>query len=101
MLRTSQITLARAFSDGRERGRVKNLCAAWGPVTALGQWGDPRLAKQEWGIIPESRNYWIGAQKNDPKGRNDDEEAYGDEPLRGVNLGSFRIGKYRVNGGAV
>ena len=63
---------------------------------ALGQAGDPRLAKQEWVIIPESRNYWIGAQNTDPKGRNYDKETYGDEPLRKVNLASFRIGKYPV-----
>jgi formylglycine-generating enzyme required for sulfatase activity len=63
---------------------------------ALGQAGDPRLAKQEWVTIPVSRNYWIGAQTKDPKGRNYDEEAYGDEPLRKVDLAPFRMGKYPV-----
>jgi len=66
---------------------------------ALGQAGDPRLAKQEWVIIPESRNYWIGAQKKDPKGRNYDEEAYEDETLREVDIAPFRIGKYPVTVG--
>jgi formylglycine-generating enzyme required for sulfatase activity len=63
---------------------------------ALGQAGDPRLAKHEWVTIPAARNYWIGAQSQDPKGRDYDEEAYGDEPLRQVNLAPFRIGKYPV-----
>ena len=63
---------------------------------ALGQAGDPRLAKHEWVTIPAARNYWIGAQSKDPKGRNYDKEEYGDEPLREVNLPPFRIGKYPV-----
>jgi formylglycine-generating enzyme required for sulfatase activity len=63
---------------------------------ALGQAGDPRLAKQEWVTIPATRNYWIGAQSKDPKGRNYDKEAYADEALREVNLLPFRIGKYPV-----
>jgi len=63
---------------------------------ALGQAGDPRLAKQEWVNIPQSKNYWIGAQNEDPKGRNYDEEAYDYETLREVNLAAFRIGKYPV-----
>jgi len=63
---------------------------------ALGQAGDPRLAKQEWVTIPEARNYWIGVQSKDPKGRNYDKEAYDDEALREVNLPPFRIGKYPV-----
>jgi formylglycine-generating enzyme required for sulfatase activity len=65
-------------------------------AAALGQAGDSRLLKHEWVIIPESRNYWIGAQKKDTKERNYDEEAYDDETLREVNLPSFRIGKYPV-----
>ncbi len=63
---------------------------------ALGQAGDPRLVKHEWVTIPATRDYWIGAQKDDPNGRNYDEEAYGDEALRKVNLPPFRIGKYPV-----
>ena len=63
---------------------------------ALGQAGDPRLAKHEWVTIPETRNYWIGAQKKDKKGRNYDQEAFDDELLREVNLAPFRIGKYAV-----
>ena len=63
---------------------------------ALGQAGDPRLAKHEWVTIPAARDYWIGAQDKDPKCRNYDKEAYGDEQLRKVNLLPFRIGKYPV-----
>jgi formylglycine-generating enzyme required for sulfatase activity len=63
---------------------------------ALGQAGDPRLAKHEWVTIPATKNYWIGAQRQDPKGRNYDAESYGDEPLREVNLRPFRIGKYPI-----
>jgi formylglycine-generating enzyme required for sulfatase activity len=63
---------------------------------ALGQAGDPRLAKHEWVTIPASRNYWIGAQNKDSKGRNYDKEASNNEPLRKVSLPPFRIGKYPV-----
>jgi formylglycine-generating enzyme required for sulfatase activity len=63
---------------------------------ASGQAGDSRLAKHEWVTIPATRNYWIGAQKQDPKVRNYDKEAFGFEPLREVNLLPFRIGKYPV-----
>ena len=64
---------------------------------ALGQAGDPRLVKHEWVTIRAARNYWIGAQSKDPKGRNYDKEAYDDdEPLREMNLLPFRIGKYPV-----
>ena len=63
---------------------------------ALGQAGDPRLARQEWVEIPETKEYWIGAQKGDPKVRNYDKEAYDDETLRSTNLEEFRIGKYPV-----
>ena len=59
---------------------------------ALGQAGDPRLKGHEWVTIPESRGYWIGAQKND-------KEAWPDETLRKVDLASFRIGKYPVTVG--
>jgi formylglycine-generating enzyme required for sulfatase activity len=63
---------------------------------ALGQAGDPRLAKYEWVTIPATRNYWIGAQKRDPEGRNYDEEAFDYEPLRRVDMAPFRIGRYPV-----
>ena len=64
---------------------------------ALGQAGDPRLAEHKWVDIPESRGYWIGAQKTNQQGRNYDDEAYDDEtPPRQVNLEPFRIGKYPV-----
>ena len=63
---------------------------------ALGQAGDPRLAMQEWVVIPETKGYWIGAQKEDPQGRNYDKEADPDETPRAVDLPAFRIGKYPV-----
>ena len=53
---------------------------------ALGQAGDPRLGKHAWVTIPAARNYWIGAQNKDQKGRNYDKEAYDDETLRKVDL---------------
>jgi formylglycine-generating enzyme required for sulfatase activity len=64
---------------------------------ALGQAGDPRLANYEWVKIPTTRNYWIGAQSENPRGRNYDTEA-GDEfeTLREVSLPPFWIGKYPV-----
>ena len=55
---------------------------------ALGQAGDPRLARRQWVTIPAAKDYWIGAQ--------DDEEAWGDETRQKVNLDPFRIGKYLV-----
>ena len=66
---------------------------------ALGQAGDPRLVKHEWVKIPETRDYWIGAQSKDSKGRNYDKEAFDDETLRQVNLAPFRMGKYPVTVG--
>lgn len=63
---------------------------------ALGQAGDTRLQKRNWVEIPESKDYWIGAQKKDPKGRNYDKEAFDDEPVRKVDVPAFRIGKYPV-----
>jgi formylglycine-generating enzyme required for sulfatase activity len=62
---------------------------------ALGQAGDPRLAKHEWATIPAAREYWIGGQDHDPELRNYDEEAYGNT-VRRVSLEPFRIGKYPV-----
>jgi len=66
---------------------------------ALGQAGDPRLVKHQWVKIPETWNYWIGAQSKDSKGRNYDKEAFDDESLRNVNLAPFRMGKYPVTVG--
>lgn len=63
---------------------------------ALGQAGDPRLAKHQWVTIPRTRNYWIGAQSENPKDRNYEAAAYEFEPLRQVNLERFRMGKYPV-----
>jgi formylglycine-generating enzyme required for sulfatase activity/3',5'-cyclic AMP phosphodiesterase CpdA len=82
------------FDAERSKGvPFKDRLAA---AEALGQAGDPRLAKQEWVVIPETKNYWIGAQMKDPKGRNFDEEAFDFEAVRKVNLPAFRIGKYPV-----
>jgi len=66
---------------------------------ALGQAGDPRLAKHEWVEIPERKDYWIGAQAKKPKGRNYDAEAYDDEKVRKVDLKPYRIGKYPITVG--
>jgi formylglycine-generating enzyme required for sulfatase activity len=63
---------------------------------ALGQAGDPRLAKHEWVTIPAAKGYWIGSQSKDAQGPNYDKEAYDDETPRKVNLAPFRIGKYPV-----
>ena len=63
---------------------------------ALGQAGDPRLAKREWVVIPKTKNYWSGAQKGDPKGRNYDLKSGDSETLREVDLPAFRIGRYPV-----
>ncbi|MBL8179083.1 MAG: SUMF1/EgtB/PvdO family nonheme iron enzyme [Bryobacterales bacterium] len=63
---------------------------------ALGLAGDPRLGKLEWVTIPETRNYWIGAQSRDPRGRNYDQNAFGDEALRQVTLPAFQIGRFPV-----
>ena len=79
-----------------EKSRSVPFADRLAAAEALGQAGDPRLAKQEWVTIPATSNYWIGAQSEDPTGRNYDDEAYDDETLRKVNLEPFRIGKYPV-----
>ena len=63
---------------------------------ALGQAGDPRLAEQEWVVIPETKKYWIGAQNNAPKVRNYDKDAFPDETPREVTLPAFRIAPFPV-----
>ncbi len=63
---------------------------------ALGQAGDPRLTIHEWVEIPETKDYWVGAQSTDPNGRNFDQEAIEFELLRKVDLKPFRLGKYPV-----
>lgn len=68
---------------------------------ALGQAGDPRLTEKELVgngriFIPESKGYWLGAQREDPKGRNYDELALDREKLRKVDLPKFWLAKYPV-----
>jgi len=60
---------------------------------ALGQAGDPRLAKDNRVTIPAG-TFYMGAQKN---GQNADPEAEVDEnPVRRIALPAFRIGRYPV-----
>ncbi|MFL6464928.1 MAG: SUMF1/EgtB/PvdO family nonheme iron enzyme [Bryobacteraceae bacterium] len=63
---------------------------------ALGQAGDPRLARENW-IRMEGGEFWMGAQNTDPAGRNYDPEALGDEtPVHRVFLREYEIAKYPV-----
>lgn len=69
---------------------------------AWGQAGDPRFAGDcggNWAEIPPGA-FWMGSQKSNPKGRNYDPEAAGDEsPVHAVTLDAYRIGRYPVTVG--
>jgi formylglycine-generating enzyme required for sulfatase activity len=63
---------------------------------ALGQAGDPRLEQDNW-VRLDGGAFWMGAQRLDPKGKNYDPNAFGDEwPVHGVELSPFYIGRYLV-----
>ena len=63
---------------------------------ALGQAGDPRLARDNW-ITIEDGEFWMGAQKDDPAKPNYDPDASEDEaPVRKVRLAAYQIGRYPV-----
>jgi formylglycine-generating enzyme required for sulfatase activity len=67
---------------------------------ALGQAGDPRIhdfrKKEYWVEIPAC-TFYMGAQKEDKKGRNYDPDAYDDEsPVHTVTLSAYQIGRYPV-----
>jgi len=63
---------------------------------ALGQAGDPRLARDNW-ITIEAGDFRMGAQKEDPGQPNYDSDAGEDEaPVRIVHLAAYRIGRYPV-----
>jgi formylglycine-generating enzyme required for sulfatase activity len=62
----------------------------------LGQSGDPRLNEDNWVRI-ESGEFWMGAQREDPSQPGYDPKAADLEgPVRLVNLGAYRIGRYPV-----
>ena len=70
---------------------------------SLGQAGDPRFVKAEadgnWVAIPAGK-FLMGAQKQDPKEPNYDNEAYDNEsPVRKVTLSEYHIGRYLVTVG--
>jgi formylglycine-generating enzyme required for sulfatase activity len=63
---------------------------------ALGQAGDPRLARDNW-IAIATGAFRVGAQKEDLDKPNYDPEAGDDAaPVREVRLGAYRIGRYPV-----
>ena len=63
---------------------------------ALGQAGDPRLAKDNW-ITIEAGSFLMGAQKKSRSEPNYDKEAYGDEsPVHRVRLKGYQIARYPV-----
>ncbi len=66
---------------------------------ALGRAGDPRLAenkeKDRW-VGVKSGEFWMGAQKTDPNGRNYDPLAYEDEAPRRVKVAPFSMDRYPV-----
>ena len=80
-------------------GRKINLSTRMDAADALGQAGDPRLAENNWVKIPAGK-FWMGAQKDDPKGRNYDPEAnvgdWNESPPHEVELDDFQIGRYPV-----
>src|SRR5262249_11696324 len=63
---------------------------------ALGQAGDPRLARENW-VKVEGGSFWMGAQKKDRKGRNYDPDADDDEaPVRREEVRTFWMRRYPV-----
>jgi formylglycine-generating enzyme required for sulfatase activity len=86
-----------------ERSRGVPIQDAIAAADALGQAGDPRFAAREadrlWVTIPAGE-FWMGAQKTKPRGRNYDPEADDEKapeaPVHRVHLASYRIGRYPV-----
>jgi formylglycine-generating enzyme required for sulfatase activity len=66
---------------------------------AIGQAGDPRLDhKKPFYWVPVGGcPFWMGAQKEDPEGRNYDPKAFDDEkPVHQVSTRPFAMGRYPV-----
>ncbi|MBN1347716.1 MAG: SUMF1/EgtB/PvdO family nonheme iron enzyme [Phycisphaerae bacterium] len=88
-----------AVFDAGRCGRIP-MEDAIAAAEAIGQAGDPRFADLDsddlWVTIPGGE-FWMGAQKEDPKGRNYDAEALSSEsPPHQVKLPEYRIGRYPV-----
>jgi formylglycine-generating enzyme required for sulfatase activity len=79
----------------REKARGIDFTVRLEAAEALGQAGDPRLAKNNWIPIPAG-SFLMGAQK-DPSKPNYDREAQDYEsPVHQVHLDEFHIGRYPV-----
>ncbi len=69
---------------------------------ALGQAGDPRISIRDtkyWAQIPAGK-FLMGAQSENPKGKNYDAEAFDDEsPVHRVQLDAFQLARYPVTVG--
>ena len=66
---------------------------------AIGQAGDPRLdlSHPAYWVRVAGGQFWMGAQKADPNGRNYDPEAWDDEaPVHQVEVAPFAMGRYPV-----
>ncbi|MBN1341619.1 MAG: SUMF1/EgtB/PvdO family nonheme iron enzyme [Phycisphaerae bacterium] len=92
---------AMAVFDARRSSRIP-IEDAIAAAEAIGQAGDPRFADLDsddlWVTIPAGE-FWMGAQKEDPKGRNYDAEAgtlLPEWPVHKVRLSRYRIGRYPV-----
>ena len=61
---------------------------------AIGQAGDPRLKADNW-VRVEGDAFWMGAQKENPKGRNFDPEAHDDvAPVHQAQVYPFLLARY-------
>ncbi len=67
---------------------------------ALGRVGDPRFDREkELWVRIRGGKFWMGAQREDPKGRNYDGDAdtiWDESPVHEVSLSEYWIGKYPV-----
>lgn len=86
----------------RERASAIPLNVRIEAADALGQVGDQRIDTRRddyWVTIPGD-SFLMGAQRDNPRQPNYDEEAYPDEkPVHRVELNEFRIAKYPVTVG--
>jgi formylglycine-generating enzyme required for sulfatase activity len=91
-------TLLREVEDifGKERAYQIPFDVRLDAANALGQAGDPRLERDNRVPLPGGR-FSMGAQKDDPRASNFDDQAYEDEsPVKEFEVAPFSMGRYPV-----
>jgi formylglycine-generating enzyme required for sulfatase activity len=87
-----------AVFDARE-ARQLDFATRLEAADAIGQAGDPRLDHNDpaYWVRVENGSFWMGAQKDDPAGKNYDPEAQDDEsPVHQEEVRPFAMGRYPV-----